>query len=216
MYKKALLALFIGILFLAASILASLTTAKTVLNGISTTALVIEVKTNVNYTSQSTKNSLKLEYQCWDWSTRTSWTKRSSTYHEQGSELRAFCNPNDPEDIAIIDGTVYGFAAFLIFSILIVIWGILLLKKAIKISAKKKKLKEIWTPILLEIDSLKATWAVINNRREYLIKVNYKGEILTSDEGIFSPINSWKITVYMNPTDPSEYWIDTESIIEEE
>ena len=66
MYKKAFLALFIGILFLAASILASLTTAKTVLNGISTAALVLEVKTNVNYTSQSTKNSLKLEYQCGD------------------------------------------------------------------------------------------------------------------------------------------------------
>ena len=186
------------------------------LNGISTTALVLEVKTNVNYTSQSTKNSLKLEYQCGDWNTRTSWTKPSSTYHEEGSELRAFCNPNDPEDIAIIDGTVYGFAAFLIFSILIVIWGILLLKKAIKISAKKKKLKEIWTPILLEIDSLKATWAVINNRREYLIKVNYKGEILTSDEPIYYQPNNWKITVYINTIDPSEYWIDTKSIIEEE
>ena len=64
MYKKALLALSIGILFLAASILASLTTAKIVLNGIPTTALVLDVKTNVNYTNQSTKNSLKLEYQC--------------------------------------------------------------------------------------------------------------------------------------------------------
>ena len=216
MYKKAFLALFIGILFLAASILASLTTAKTVLNGISTTALVIEVKTNVNYTSQSTKNSLKLEYQCGDSSIRTSWTKPSSTYHEEVSELRAFCNPNDPEDIAIIDGTVYGFVAFLIFSILIVIWGIFLLKKAIKISAKKKKLKEIWTPILLEIDSLKATWVVMNNKREYLIKVNYKGEILTSDEPIYYQPNNWKITVYINTIDPSEYWIDTKSIIEEE
>ena len=196
MYKKALLALSIGILLLAASILASLTTTKTVLNGISTTALVLEVKTNVNYTSQSTKNS--------------------STYHEEGSELRAFCNPNDPEDIAIIDGTVYGFAAFLIFSILIVIWGIFLLKKAIKISAKKKKLKEIWTPILLEIDSLKATWVVMNNKREYLIKVNYKGKILTSDEPIYYQPNNWKITVYINTIDPSEYWIDTKSIIEEE
>ena len=174
------------------------------------------MKTNVNYTSQSTKNSLKLEYQCRDSSIRTSWTKPSSTYHEEGSEFRAFCNPNDPEDIAIIDGTVYGFAAFLIFSILIVIWGIFLLKKAIKISAKKKKLKEIWTPILLEIDSLKATWAVINNRREYLIKVNYKGEILTSDEPIYYQPNNWKITVYINTIDPSEYWIDTKSIIEEE
>ena len=216
MYKKAFLALSIGILFLAASILASLTTAKNVLNGISTTALVLEVKTNVNYTSQSTKNSLKLEYQCGDSTIRTSWTKPSSTYHEEGSELRAFCNPNDPEDIAIIDGTVYGFVAFLIFSILIVIWGIFLLKKAIKISAKKKKLKEIWTPILLEIDSLKATWAVINNKREYLIKVNYKGEILTSDEPIYYQPNNWKITVYINTIDPSEYWIDTKSIIEEE
>ena len=216
MYKKAFLALSIGILFLAASILASLTTAKTVLNGISTTALVLEVKTNVNYTSQSTKNSLKLEYQCGDSTIRTSWTKPSSTYHEEGSELQAFCNPNDPEDIAIIDGTVYGFAAFLIFSILIVIWGIFLLKKAIKISAKKKKLKEIWTPILLEIDSLKATWVVMNNKREYLIKVNYKGEILTSDEPIYYQPNNWKITVYINTIDPSEYWIDTKSIIEEE
>lgn len=216
MYKKAFLALSIGILFLAASILASLTTAKTVLNGISTTALVLEVKTNINYTSQSTKNSLKLEYQCGDSTIRTSWTKPSSTYHEEGSELRVFCNPNDPEDIAIIDGTVYGFAAFLIFSILIVIWGIFLLKKAIKISAKKKKLKEIWTPILLEIDSLKATWVVMNNKREYLIKVNYKGEILTSDEPIYYQPNNWKITVYINTIDPSEYWIDTKSIIEEE
>ena len=216
MYKKAFLALFIGILFLAASILASLTTAKTVLNGISTTALVLEVKTNINYTSQSTKNSLKLEYQCWDWSTRTSWTKPSSTYHEEGSELRAFCNPNDPEDIAIIDGTVYGFAAFLIFSILIVIWGILLLKKAIKISAKKKKLKEIWIQLTLNITGVHASGVIINGKKEYLIDVEHKGEILTSDEGIFSPINNWKITVYMNPTDPSEYWIDTESIIEEE
>ena len=216
MYKKALLALSIGILFLAASILASLTTAKTVLNGISTTALVLKVKTNVNYTSQSTKNSLKLEYQCWDSSIRTSWTKPSSTYHEEGSELRAFCNPNDPEDIAIIDGTVYGFAAFLIFSILIVIWGIFLLKKAIKISAKKKKLKEIWIQLTLNITGIHESWVIINGRKEYLIDVEYKGEILTSDEGIFSPINSWKITVYMNPTDPSEYWIDTKSIIEEE
>ena len=216
MYKKAFLALSIGILFLAASILASLTTAKTVLNGISTTALVLKVKTNVNYTSQSTKNSLKLEYQCWDSSIRTSWTKPSSTYHEEGSELRAFCNPNDPEDIAIIDGTVYGFAAFLIFSILIVIWGIFLLKKAIKISAKKKKLKEIWIQLTLNITGIHESWVIINGRKEYLIDVEYKGEILTSDEGIFSPINSWKITVYMNPTDPSEYWIDTKSIIEEE
>ena len=216
MYKKAFLALSIGILFLAASILASLTTAKTVLNGISTTALVLEVKTNVNYTSQSTKNSLKLEYQCGDSSIRTSWTKPSSTYHEEGSELRAFCNPNDPEDIAIIDGTVYGFAAFLIFSILIVIWGILLLKKAIKISAKKKRLKETWIQLTLNITGIHASWVIINERKEYLIDVEHKGEILTSDEGIFSPINSWKITVYMNPTDPSEYWIDTESIIEEE
>ena len=216
MYKKAFLALSIGILFLAASILASLTTAKTVLNGISTTALVLEVKTNVNYTNQSTKNSLKLEYQCGDSSIRTSWTKPSSTYHEEGSELRAFCNPNDPEDIAIIDGTVYGFAAFLIFSILIVIWGIFLLKKAIKISAKKKRLKEIWIQLTLNITGIHASWVIINERKEYLIDVEHKGEILTSDEGIFSPINSWKITVYMNPTDPSEYWIDTESIIEEE
>ena len=216
MYKKAFLALFIGILFLAASILASLTTAKTVLNGISTTALVLEVKTNINYTSQSTKNSLKLEYQCWDSTTRTSWTKPSSTYHEEGSELRAFCNPNDPEDIAIIDGTVYGFAAFLTLSILIVIWGILLLKKAIKISAKKKKLKEIWIQLTLNITGVHASGVIINGKKEYLIDVEHKGEILTSDEGIFSPINNWKITVYMNPTDPSEYWIDTESIIEEE
>ena len=215
MYKKAFLALSIGILFLAASILASLTTAKTILNGISTTALVLEVKTNVNYTSQSTKNSLKLEYQCGDSTIRTSWTKPSSTYHEEGSELRAFCNPNDPEDIAIIDGTVYGFAAFLIFSILIVIWGIFLLKKAIKISAKKKRLKEIWIQLTLNITGIHESWVIINGRKEYLIDVEHKGEILTSDEGIFSPINSWKITVYINPIDPSEYWIDTESIIEE-
>ena len=56
----------------------------------------------------------------------------------------------------------------------------------------------------------------MNNKREYLIKVNYKGKILTSDEPIYYQPNNWKITVYINTIDPSEYWIDTKSIIEEE
>ena len=102
-----------------------------------------------------------------------------------------------------------------VIGIAISIFGIVLLKKAIKISAKKKRLKEIWIQLTLNITGIHASWVIINERKEYLIDVEHKGEILTSDEGIFSPINSWKITVYMNPTDPSEYWIDTKSIIEE-
>ena len=56
----------------------------------------------------------------------------------------------------------------------------------------KERLKEIWIQLTLNITGIHESWVIINERKEYLIDVEHKGEILTSDEGIFSPIKQLK------------------------
>ena len=216
MYTKAFIPLLIGLIFAGVGIYICWTPTELMLNGLSSTAKVIEIEESID-SKGDTMYTPKFQYQC-----------GSEELHEQRSNIKSNtsysideivnikCDPQNSEKMTVMETSTFVLFLLPVIGIAISIFGIILLKKAIKISAKKKRLKEIWIQLTLNITGIHESWVIINGRKEYLIDVEHKGEILTSDEGIFSPINSWKITVYMNPTDPSEYWIDTKSIIEEE
>ena len=215
MYTKAFIPLLVGLIFAGVGIYICWTPTELMLNGLSSTAKVIEIEESID-SKENTMYTTKFQYQC-----------GSEELHEQRSNIKSNtsysideivnikCDPQNPEKMTVMETSTFVLFLLPVIGIAISIFGIVLLKKAIKISAKKKRLKEIWIQLTLNITGIHESWVIINERKEYLIDVEHKGEILTSDEGIFSPINSWKITVYINPTDPSEYWIDTESIIEE-
>lgn len=215
MYTKAFIPLLVGLIFAGVGIYICWTPTELMLNGLSSTAKVIEIEESID-SKENTMYTPKFQYQC-----------GSEELHEQRSNIKSNtsysideivnikCDPQNPEKMTVMETSTFVLFILPVIGIAISIFGIVLLKKAIKISAKKKRLKEIWIQLTLNITGIHESWVIINERKEYLIDVEHKGEILTSDEGIFSPINSWKITVYINPTDPSEYWIDTESIIEE-
>ena len=216
MYTKAFIPLLVGLIFAGVGIYICWTPTELMLNGLNSTARVIEVEESID-SDGDTMYKPKFQYQCDSEELHETWSNvKSNTSYSIDEIVNIKCDPQDPEKMTVMELSTFLLFLSPVIGIATSISGIILLKKAIKISAKKKRLKEIWIQLTLNITGVHASWVIINERKEYLIDVEHKGEILTSDEGIFSPINSWKITVYINPTDPSEYWIDTESIIEEE
>ena len=104
----------------------------------------------------------------------------------------------------------------LIFSlggwILTIIW-IKLLTKAIIVNNKKKRLKDGWLQTIANITGIKESWIIVNNEKYYFIIAEYNGETLISKEDTPYPILNGTISVYFDPSTPSEYRMDLESMV---
>lgn len=120
------------------------------------------------------------------------------------------------EFIFFIIWNFWPFMVSLIFSlggwILTIIW-IKLLTKAIIVNNKKKRLKDGWLQTVANITGIKESWIIVNNEKYYFIIAEYNGETLISKEDTPYPILNGTISVYFDPSAPSEYRMDLESMV---
>ena len=143
MYTKAFIPLLVGLIFAGVGIYICWTPTELMLNGLNSTARVIEIEESID-SKGNTMYTPKFQYQC-----------GSEELHEQRSNIKSNtsysideivnikCDPQNPEKMTVMELSTFLLFLLPVIGIAISIFGIILLKKAIKISAKKKRLKEI-------------------------------------------------------------------------
>ena len=143
MYTKAFIPLLVGLIFAVVGIYICWTPTELILNGLSSTAKVIEIEESID-SKGDTMYTPKFQYQC-----------GSEELHEQRSNIKSNtsysideivnikCDAQNPEKMTVMETSTFVLFLLPVIGIAISIFGIILLKKAIKISAKKKRLKEI-------------------------------------------------------------------------
>ena len=143
MYTKAFIPLLVGLIFAGVGIYICWTPTELMLNGLNSTARVIEVEESID-SEGDTMYKPKFQYQCDSEELHETWSNvKSNTSYSIDEIVNIKCDPQDPEKMTVMELSTFLLFLSPVIGIATSISGIILLKKAIKISAKKKRLKEI-------------------------------------------------------------------------
>ena len=142
----------------------------------------------------------------------------SSTYYNVWENVTVYCNEKNPTKFAIKSVSNYLMLIFPLVWLVILYIAVKHLYEDIKRKKLKNKLSQYWVHIEAIISEIKDTGARMNNIPWYKIVANCDWKIFTS-ETIYATLKyilkEWdKIEIYMDPINPDDYWMDTDSIFD--
>lgn len=224
MYSKAIAALIANAFILICWIFAFdvITSLQTLVYGINTVGTVSAVHTSYN-TDKNRNTTIMYQptitYHC---NTSTPITKQidfsSSTPYYTGEQIELKCNPHAPTEIVILGWPLIVEGSLILLFLFLTIYGIRTLLKAILLSHKRKKLMQTGEQVLATIESIHSTGTIINKTSYwYTLKARDEFRTFTSEEFFLKSPDQItigdKVPVYVNFTDPEDYWVEVDEII---
>ena len=179
--------------------------------------IVIDVHINKDSEDGDTYEP-KVKYTCgWVTTEERQWYS-SSSHYRVWENVTVYCKDKNPTKFAVKSFSNYLTLLFPLVWLFILYIGVKNLYEDIRRKKLKNKLSQYWLHIEAIISEIKDTWARMNNTPWYKI-------IATSDEKIFTSetiyatlkyiLKEWdKIDIYIDPINPDEYRMDTDSIFD--
>ena len=159
-----------------------------------------------------------VKYTCgWVTTNKKQWYS-SSAHYRVWEKVTVYCDESNPTKFAIKSFWNYMLLLFPLIWLFILFLGVKSLYKEIKRRKLKRKLSQNWVHIEAIISEIEDTRSRMNNITWYKIIAKCDWRIFTS-ETIYAALQyilkEWdKIDVYIDPINPDDYWIDTDSIFD--
>jgi len=160
----------------------------------------------------------KVKYTCGWVATEQRQGYSSSSHYRVWENVTVYCNENNPTKFAIKSFSNYLMLLFPLTWLLVLYFGGKNLYEDIRRKKLKNKLSQYWLHVEAIISKIKQTGAMVNNIPWCKIIATYDWKIFTS-ETIYATLKyilkEWdKIDIYIDPINPNDYWMDTDSIFD--
>ncbi len=217
MIKKLwILFLIFWVAFFLGGMLTFLPSLKGFIWGYKTKGVVIEVEKYVNEDG-TTMYKPTLNYLCgWRDPITSKKAIASNKFYYKGQKLSIVCNPQSPTDFWELSFTEF----FPLFFVLIGVWGLLFCIKVLKNKRLAKRLKAWGLLKEILLTWIEDSWWKVNGISGYRLLFSDSEEQYRTAIICESALPSLfkigdKFPMYIDPNDPTKYWIDYETIIAE-